>query len=122
MTLDEIVSSYIREYRTLARAEMRSSEKDSTVSSAIRRAALCQWPNGKRHEHQYRIPGSLLEQAEGSLQGIARKLGQAADFAALYDLLEQEIGSIHGIGELLLCLDFEAAPSIRNSCRRLSRV
>jgi len=100
MTLDEIVSSYIREYRTLARAEIRSFEKESTLGDAVRRAALCQWPNGKRHEHQYRIPKSLLEQAEGRLQGIAGKLERAADFRALHELLELEIGSIHGIGEL----------------------
>jgi len=100
MTLDEIVSSYIREYRTFARAEMRSFEKESTLRDAIRRAALCQWPNGKRHEHQYRIAKPLLEQAEGRLQGIAGKLEQAANFAELHDLLEHEVGPISGIGEL----------------------
>ena len=100
MTLDEIVSSYIREYRTLARAEMRSFEKESTLRDVIRRAALCLWPNGKRHEHQYRIPKLLLEQAEDRLQGIARKLEDAADFSELHNKVESEISSINGIGEL----------------------
>src|ERR1043166_623041 len=100
MTPDEIVSSYIGKFRTMARAEMRSFENESTLHDAIRRAALCQWPNGKRHEHQYRIPKALLEQAEGRLQGVARRLERAADFEALHESLESEIGSIHGIGEL----------------------
>lgn len=79
---------------------MRSFEKESALPDVIRRAALCLWPNGKRHEHQYRIPELLLEQAEGRLQGIARKLENAADFSELHNMVESEIGSINGIGEL----------------------
>jgi hypothetical protein len=100
MTLDEIVSDYIREYRDRARAEMRFFEIQRSPSMAIRKAALCELPSGKRHPHQRRIPGVLLENVEAILQGIARKLAGAADFAALHRLVEKEIGEIKGIGAL----------------------
>jgi hypothetical protein len=102
MTPEEAVADYILRFRVLARAEMRAFEKEPTLHDAIRRAALCVWPNGKRHEHQYLIAKPLLEQAEGRLQAMARKLAHAADFAALHDLVEDEIGRLHGIGPLTI--------------------
>lgn len=100
MTLDEIVSDYIREFRDKARAEMRFFEIQRSPSAAIRKASLCELPSGKRHPHQRRIPKALLEQAEARLQAVARKLAKAADFAAIHRLVEDEIGSIKGIGAL----------------------
>jgi hypothetical protein len=100
MTLDDIVSDYIREYRERARAEMRFFEIQRTPATAIRKAALCELPSGKRHPHQRRIPKYLLEQAEARLQAIGRKLANAADFSALHRLVGSEIGSIKGIGGL----------------------
>jgi len=100
MTLDEIVTDYIHEYREKARKEMRFFQIQRSPSAAIRKAALCEKPSGKRHSHQRRIPRVLLEQAEAKLQGIGRKLAKAADFAALHRLVEQEIGDMKGIGDL----------------------
>ncbi len=100
MTLDEIVSDYIREYREAAREEMRAFERERSTSSGIRRAALCEWENGKRHPHQRRIPGALLEIVEARLQGIRRKLAKATSFGAVHQAVKDEIGSIRGIGEL----------------------
>ena len=100
MTLDEIVSDYIHEYRDDARAEMRFFEIQRSPSTAIRKAALCELPVGKRHPHQRRIPKALLEQAEARLQAIGRKLAKAADFSALHRACENEIGGIKGIGAL----------------------
>jgi hypothetical protein len=100
MTLEEIVSDYIREYRPDARAEMRFFEIQRSPSAAIRKAALCELPNGKRHPHQRRIPKALLEEAEIRLQAVARKLAKAADFSALHQAVEGKIGSIKGIGTL----------------------
>jgi hypothetical protein len=100
MTLDEIVSDYIHEYRDNARAERRFFEIQRSPSAAIRKAALCELPSGKRHPHQRRIPRDLLEQVEGRLQRIGRKLAKAVDFAGLHGLVEAEIGSIKGIGAL----------------------
>jgi hypothetical protein len=100
MTLDEIVTDYIRAYRDDARAEMRFFEIQRSPSAAIGKAALCELPSGKRHPHQRRIPRDVLEQVEVRLQGIGGKLAKAADFAALHGLVEAEIRSTKGIGAL----------------------
>lgn len=98
--LDEIVDRYIREYRLMARAEMHSFAKEGSLAAAIRRAALCQWPNGRKHEHQYLIPAALLQQAEERLQASAKRLARAPDFEALHRMVEEEIGGMRGIGDL----------------------
>lgn len=102
MTLDEIVSDYIREYRLAARAEMDTFRDERTRAAAIRRAAVCEFPDGKRHPHQYLIPKRLLELAEERLQAAAKRLAGAADFDALHDMVQREIGSVHGIGKLMV--------------------
>lgn len=102
MTFDEIVRDYIREYRDDARAEMEDYRTEKSRVAAIRRAALCEFPNGKRHPHQYRIPRSLLELAEERLQAAAKQLAAARDFDALHKTVKREIGSIHGIGKLVV--------------------
>jgi hypothetical protein len=100
MMLNEIVSDYILAYRDNARAEMRFFEIQRSSAAAIRKAALCELPSGNRHPHQHRIPKSQLQEAEVRLQAIGRKLARAADFSALHKLVEDEIGSIEGIGAL----------------------
>ncbi len=100
MTIEEIVSDYIRRYRAHARAEMKFFADRRKAESAIAKAALCLLPNGKRHPHQRRIPRIVLEQAEAKLQAASKRLAAAPDFAALYDSVKREIGSIRGIGEL----------------------
>lgn len=100
MTLDDIANDYVREYRDDARAEMRFFEIQRSPSEAIREAALCVLPSGKRHPHQRRIPTVVLEQTEARLQAIGRNLAKASDFADLHRLVEQQIGGIHGIRPL----------------------
>ena len=77
MTLDEIVSDYIRVYRDKAAREMRLFEIQRGLAAAIGQAALCKLPGEKRHSHQRRIPQSLLDEAERRLQLIAAELEQA---------------------------------------------
>jgi|SRR6185437_5545027 len=100
MTLDEIVEDYIRYERPGAREEMQEFADEDSLSAAIRRAALCKTKDGKRHQHQRRIPGELLEDVEARLQSIRRKLSNAKNFAVLHDFIENEIGELKGIGEL----------------------
>jgi hypothetical protein len=102
MNLEEIVSDYIREYRDDARAEMDTFRLERSRASAIRRAALCEFPDGKRHPHQYLIPQELLELAEVRLKAAARRLAGAPDFDALHEIVTREIGSVHGIGKLMV--------------------
>jgi hypothetical protein len=100
MSPEEAVSDYILRYRAFARVEMQTFEKETTLRAAIRRAALCLLPDGRRHPHQYRIPKPLLEEAEVRLQAIAGKLQRAADFAALHGVVEAEMDSLYGIAAL----------------------
>jgi len=100
MTLDEIVGDYIREYRDDARDEMREFRSEHSPAAAIRRAALSQRRNGKRHPHQRRIPIAVLRRAEERLQAVRPALAKAPDFAVLHRLVEEEIECITGIGEL----------------------
>jgi hypothetical protein len=100
MTLYEIVSEYIRTQRPYTGEEIMHFANESSASAAIRRAALCETKDGKRHPHQRRIPCRLLEHVETKLQAIRKKLSNAADFAALHRLVDDEIGGIKGIGEL----------------------
>jgi hypothetical protein len=73
MTLDEIVSHYIREYRDDANAEIEDYRTEKSRVVAVRRAALSEFPNGKRHPHQYRIPRRLLELAEERLHAATKQ-------------------------------------------------
>ncbi|MCL5263277.1 MAG: hypothetical protein M1568_03290 [Acidobacteria bacterium] len=100
LTLDQIVDAYISNYRAAARAEMDTFRREKSRVVAIRRAALCESSNGRRHPHQCLIPRRLLEIAEERLQAAAKRLGATADFEALHEIVKLEIGSIPGIGKL----------------------
>jgi hypothetical protein len=100
MTYDEIVSDYIRRFRDSARAEMREFEKEPNLTTAIRRAALCELPDRRRHPHQRRIPRKVLEEAELRLQAAERSLAKAPDFDSVHRLVKEMIGGIDGIGVL----------------------
>lgn len=100
MTLSEIVTDYIRVHRADALREMRFYEFQRSPAKAIEKAALCVLPDGKRHPHQRRIPGAVLELAEASLQEIQGRLKRAKSFDALYRLIAERIGDIPGIGPL----------------------
>jgi hypothetical protein len=99
MTPGEIVSAYIRDYRRAARAEMLRFARLG-LRDAIRNAALCRLPNGKRHPHQRRLSKAVLEESERRLQRRARELQHTSDFAALHRIVESAIGSISGVGPL----------------------
>lgn len=102
MTFDDIVSDYILNYRDAARAEMETFRCERNRPAAIRRAALCEFPDGKRHPHQCLIPKRLLELAEERLQAAAKRIADARDFDALHEIVDREIGSVRGIGELMV--------------------
>jgi hypothetical protein len=71
-----------------------SDEKAVTV------AALCQLPSGKRHPHQYRIPGHALEEAERVLLANLQQLRSCSTFDELLGLVEQLTDPIYKIGPL----------------------
>lgn len=100
MAYDEIITDYIRTYRNGALGELQGFERERSLWAAIRRAALCQREDGKRHLHQRRIPGRVLQAAELRLQAAERSLAKASDFDAVHRLVDERIGNIDGIGAL----------------------
>ena len=97
MTPDEIVTAYVDSRRIAVRAEMRFFETQPSSVEAITNAVR---PGGRKHDHQYRIPPVLLNEAERRLQGDAERLKRALDFAELHRALQEKIGVIPGIGPL----------------------
>ena len=100
MTMDEIVTGYISNHRPDALKEMRFFAIQRRLEDAIRHAALCHLPSGKRHPHQRRIPKKVLTKAERRLQSIRQMLSGARDFADLHGMVKSSIGPVHGIGKL----------------------
>ena len=99
-SLQDVVNSYIKSYRNPAAKEMRFFTNQGTLEDAIQKASLCELPNGKRHNHQRRIPSASLKKANRRLQRRTRDIRQCQSFAELHTLVEKEIGSIRMIGLL----------------------
>ena len=97
MTIDEVVSDYIRVHRQVAGDEMSFFKKLQSLTEALKNAVR---PGGRKHDHQFRIPVDVLNEAERRLQASADDLLLAPDFAALHDLVERAISPARGIGEL----------------------
>lgn len=100
MKLASIAEDYIERYRAPAQRELSYYARQRSVTDAIDRAALSSLPNGKRHPHQRRIPGRVLNAARNALLRRAHILNNASSFAELHSQVANTIGAIHGIGAL----------------------
>jgi hypothetical protein len=98
--LDTIVRLYVHHFRPAAERELVYYQRLRTDRDAVSRAALCVLPSGKRHPHQYRIPGRALADAERRLLTAIDAIRACKNFDDLRNLIEQRVGSISGIGEL----------------------
>ncbi len=98
-TYAAIVEHYIKNKRPMVNAD-RLVFKKRTLKEAINYAALAKLPNGNRHPHQYRLKQDVLDQSEQRLQKLAKLLQVCETFAELHELIDQEIGGIHGMGVL----------------------
>jgi len=96
-TLASIVRAYKARFRKRNQEELDSFASES-VAGAVKRAGVAERPDGKRYDHQRRIPQDVLRLAAERL-GRA-KLNRARDFDELHKLVTRAIGSIHGIGRL----------------------
>jgi hypothetical protein len=97
-SLTGIVRAYIRDYRVPAerqRLEQPTTQRD--LATIVRTAALSKLPDGRRHPHQRRIPGRVLQQAANAL---VKATFAAATFEDLHETVRKTIGPIRGIGEL----------------------
>jgi hypothetical protein len=92
----EIVDAYIRNWRDEAREERRFFQ-DLPPYEAIRYAALCMRPDGKRHSHQCRIPVASLAEAEQRLQTCAGELQRYTTFGTLHAFVRSKINDIYKV-------------------------
>ena len=68
MDINSIVADYIANKRRDANREISWYSSRKPLAGAIREAALSRLPSKKRHPHQRRISGKVLEIAKSRLQ------------------------------------------------------
>lgn len=95
-----IVRDYRKNYQASADEVLQFYEQISTIDEAIKRAANAELPNGKRHPHQYRLKKSNLKKVLYRLRN--RNVAACLTFHELFELVEDAIGGIKGIGELMI--------------------
>jgi hypothetical protein len=99
-TLAGVVSAYRRDYRPRARAELDYYANLPSLREAVSRAARAERPDGKRHDHQTRIRRRALQEALRILGGASFRA--YTNFHDLHEFLSQTIGTIPGVGELMV--------------------
>jgi len=98
--LATIVRAYIARHRPGSRDELRGFRDELSLSDAIKRAGMAQRRDGKRYSHQRRLQVVVLRAATAGLQRA--RLNAATDFDDLHRRVEKTIGSLVGVGELMV--------------------
>lgn len=98
--LATIVRAYKKRCRQRLQDQLASFSSEPTVSAAVRRAGLAIRPDGKRYPHQRRLPSSVLRAAGRRLLKVP--VEAARDFDELHRIVANAIGTIPGIGELMI--------------------
>jgi len=94
----QVVTWYIRDYRTCAREELAFYRGQPTLNSAIHVGALAIRRDGTRHPHQWRRSLSTLEAAREQL--LHAGLRRCRTFEQLYSTVRDAIEGIPDIGAL----------------------
>jgi hypothetical protein len=97
-SLAVIVRAYIAHCRPGAHEELSSFRAEPTLAAAIQRAGMAMRTDGKRYDHQRRIPLAALEAATSRLRRAP--LHMARDFDQLLRTVGRIIRPVHGVGEL----------------------
>lgn len=95
-TVDDIVDDYIKRYRHRAVEELREYSQLSDLNEVVKRAGLAECLNGKRHDHQRRIPAQALKEAARALSAKISQLKACRSFHDLFTVIEQTIHSRKG--------------------------
>lgn len=95
-----IVRDYMRRHRPRAARELGFFGQMPNLGEAITEAGLARRPDGKRWDHQRRIPAPVLERATRQLRRAA--LGNACSFADLIARVDRAVRCIRGVGELYI--------------------
>ena len=96
------VTKYVKDTRPGMKREFKEW-RDLTNEVAVERAGLGLLPDGSaKHPHQYRVSGDALQESCELLLANLPKLRAAETFEDLFDLVDELIGPIWGIGELTI--------------------
>lgn len=99
-TLQGIVSAYKRNHRQRARAELDFYANLRTKKDALVWASDAKRPDGKRHNHQRRIPSAALRKLKARL--LKRDLSRCTTFEQLHETIREAAEDVSGIGELTI--------------------
>lgn len=100
VTYNDVVDEYIRRYRADAEQEGEFFRRKRSLKEAIRYAALSIRPDGKRQDHQRRIPADVLAEGERNLQASKAELAPCKSFEDVHKIVVRELLGIYGIGDL----------------------
>lgn len=95
-----IVAHYRSVYRDESARELRFFRTQISFDEVIACAALAKRRDGKRHNHQRRIPRVALNESLERLMLVRPELKSAKTFAEIHSVVERTILSIYKIGEL----------------------
>jgi hypothetical protein len=98
--LETLVASHIRDYRRSAARELEYFRVLRSDEDAVAEAALGRLPSGKRHDHQRRVKPGALKESRDRHVGNLSVLRSAASFDTLFELVDEIIRPIRGIGDL----------------------
>jgi hypothetical protein len=101
-TVQEIVADYIRRVRPGAKLELSFYASRATMAEAIRVGANALTVDGKRHDHQRRIPGKSLAELARRLLESEPEVKASTTFADLHDLVKHLAEGVHAIGDLTI--------------------
>lgn len=100
-TMELLVADYAAGAEAWSRETLWWKAEGQTFGSAIRRAALSIREDGRRHPHQNRIPGEVLQTCAKALIGQLPALEGSPRFYELLTQIEALYQPIRGAGELL---------------------
>jgi hypothetical protein len=104
VSLAGIVREYQQSHRDGLHDQLKSFRQEDSLRDAIMRAAHARRPDGKRYAHQRRIPRNAIDTAalKSASERFSKRVPNCRDFEALHHCIASEIGSIKGIGELMV--------------------
>jgi hypothetical protein len=100
--LDSIVDHYIKKFRPREEAELDSFRGQPSTQVCIEQAGLARRPDGKRLDHQRRIPAEALRAWANALQRKHTQIHSCRTFDELLNVLEKESRAFWKDGELIV--------------------
>jgi hypothetical protein len=98
--LEAIVASYIQDYRPRAEVERRFYARHASWEALLDTVGAARDMRGRRHSHQRRLARVAMAAARRALASAG--LRSATSFADLIAAVQDAIGGIQGIGELMV--------------------